>query len=386
MSEPAPLYTIEESGLKPDLLNANEGTQRGRGLLEKSLRKLGAGRSILTDKDGNVIAGNKTLEGAAEIGLPVRIIETDGTELVVVKRTDLDLYDGKDKRARQLAYADNKIAELDLSWKPEQIEADFAPLDLGEWGFVDPSPETADAEPQTDRAAELNEKWQVKTGDLWRIGDHRLLCGDSTVRADVERVMGGERAGFSFTDPPYNVGVVYQSETNDNQEREKFVEWCKQWAQFLPTKFCMTVGVKRLLWWRDILGDPQWTIAWVKKNGQSNTGLGGTNKWDPILVYGCQPDNNIDIVEINNDYSEKLVSGGNHPTPQPVLLWQNVISRFCKPDEIVIEFFGGTGTTMLASQNLSRKCRAIEISPNYCAVILERMATAFPDLTIERIE
>jgi hypothetical protein len=155
MSEPAPRYTIEESGLKPDLLNANEGTQRGRGLLEKSLRKLGAGRSILTDKDGNVIAGNKTLEGAAEIGLPVRIIETDGTELVVVKRTDLDLYDGKDKRARQLAYADNKIAELDLSWKPEQIEADFAPLDLGEWGFslitLDES-EAFGALPDEDRA------------------------------------------------------------------------------------------------------------------------------------------------------------------------------------------------------------------------------------------
>jgi hypothetical protein len=127
---------IEKSGLIPDRDNANAGTQRGRGLLEKSLRKLGAGRSILADKNGNIIAGNKTLEGAAEINLPVRIVETDGTELVVVKRTDLDLYSDKDKRARQLAYADNKVAELDLSWKPDQIAADFAPLELGEWGFV----------------------------------------------------------------------------------------------------------------------------------------------------------------------------------------------------------------------------------------------------------
>lgn len=135
MSETKGRYTIEKAGLKPDTQNANQGTQRGRGLLEKSLRKLGAGRSILVDKDGNVIAGNKTLEGAAEIDLPVRIVETDGTELVVVKRTDLDLYSDKDKRARQLAYADNKVAELDLSWKPEQIAVDFTPLELGEWGF-----------------------------------------------------------------------------------------------------------------------------------------------------------------------------------------------------------------------------------------------------------
>jgi hypothetical protein len=139
---------IDDSGLKPDLQNANEGTQRGRGLLEKSLRKLGAGRSILADKHGNIIAGNKTLEGAAEIDLPVRIVETDGKELVVVKRMDLDLYSDTDKRGRTLAYADNKIAELDLAWKPEQIEADFAPLDLGGWGFElseivlpDPSPQ-----------------------------------------------------------------------------------------------------------------------------------------------------------------------------------------------------------------------------------------------------
>lgn len=129
---------IFDAGLTPDRENANEGTQRGRGLLEKSLRQLGAGRSILTDKDGNVIAGNKTLETAADIDLPVRIVETDGNELVVVKRTDLDLYSETDKRARQLAYGDNKIAEVNLAWKPEQIAVDFEPLELKEWGFDGP--------------------------------------------------------------------------------------------------------------------------------------------------------------------------------------------------------------------------------------------------------
>ena len=122
------------------------------------------------------------------------------------------------------------------------------------------------------------------------------------------------------------------------------------------------------------MGDPVWTIAWIKKNGQSNTGLGGTNKWDPILVYGCKPDNNIDIIEVNNDYSERLVSGGSHPTPKPVELWQKMLIRFSRDGAIIYEPFDGTGTTLIACENLSRKCRAIEISPAYVAVALQRWA------------
>ncbi len=115
--------------LKPDPHNANKGTLRGRALLEKSLREHGAGRSILADKNGVIIAGNKTLAGAVEIGLPVRIVETDGTELVVVQRTDLDLE--HDSSARKLAYADNRIAQLDLHWDAEQMQADLsAGIDL----------------------------------------------------------------------------------------------------------------------------------------------------------------------------------------------------------------------------------------------------------------
>lgn len=155
---------LEDSGLKPDLQNANEGTQRGRGLLEKSLRKLGAGRSILADKHGNIIAGNKTLEGAAEIDLPVRIVETDGKELVVVKRMDLDLYSDTDKRGRKLAYADNKIAELDLAWKPEQISADFEPLELGEWGFELEQEDDSNTEPDIISLGIKHKKWNYRKG------------------------------------------------------------------------------------------------------------------------------------------------------------------------------------------------------------------------------
>lgn len=124
------------TSLTPDPQNANRGTARGRDLLARSLRQYGAGRSILTDKHGVIIAGNKTTEAATALGLPIRVVETDGTELVVVQRSDLDL--ATDPAARELAYADNRIAALDLDWDIEQLLADRdAGLDLGAVGFSD---------------------------------------------------------------------------------------------------------------------------------------------------------------------------------------------------------------------------------------------------------
>ena len=102
--------------LTPDDANANRGTQRGTGLLENSLRDLGAGRSILLDKNGKIIAGNKTTEGAASLGMEnVLIVQTDGTQLVAVQRMDLDI-DEVDGKARDLAFRDNRIAEVNLDW------------------------------------------------------------------------------------------------------------------------------------------------------------------------------------------------------------------------------------------------------------------------------
>jgi len=115
---------IKTSDLTPDAQNANKGTQRGLAMLDHSLRQYGAGRSILVDKHGRVIAGNKTLERAVDVGLDdVLVVETDGHQLVAVKRTDLDLE--TDPAARQLAYADNRVGQVDLEFDAEQIAADL---------------------------------------------------------------------------------------------------------------------------------------------------------------------------------------------------------------------------------------------------------------------
>lgn len=108
--------------LEPDPNNANKGTERGVGMLEKSLRTYGTGRSILADRNGRVIAGNKTLEQAAALGMDkIVVVQTQGDQLVVVQRTDLDLE--TDSRAKELAIADNRVAEIDLNWDVSVLQA-----------------------------------------------------------------------------------------------------------------------------------------------------------------------------------------------------------------------------------------------------------------------
>jgi hypothetical protein len=117
-----------------DPKNANRGTARGRETVAKSLAECGGGRSILADRNGVVVAGNKTFTAARELGLPIRVVESAGDELVVVKRTDLAL--DEDERARRLAYLDNRASELGLDWDLEQLLADLSGgIDLAGCGF-----------------------------------------------------------------------------------------------------------------------------------------------------------------------------------------------------------------------------------------------------------
>ncbi len=168
---------VKLAELRPDPKNANRGTERGFAMLDASLREDGAGRGILLDKDGVVIAGNKTLERAADLGFDeVIVVPTDGRQLVATQRMDVDL---DTEQGRRMAYRDNRIGEVDLAWDAEQLLADVGEgLDLsGLWSdgelkelLADVQGESADAEPQIDRAAALLEKWQVKQGDLFGLG------------------------------------------------------------------------------------------------------------------------------------------------------------------------------------------------------------------------
>jgi hypothetical protein len=116
------------SDLKTDPNNANKGTERGQQALQQSLEQYGAGRSILIDKNGYIIAGNKTAEQAGQLGInDVKVVEVDGNTLVAVKRTDLDI---EDETARQMAYADNRVGQLSLEWDADQLIADAENMDI----------------------------------------------------------------------------------------------------------------------------------------------------------------------------------------------------------------------------------------------------------------
>lgn len=174
MSEPQ-VRQAKIDSLEFDDRNANKGTERGLRALDHSLRQYGAGRSILLDKAGRIIAGNKTTQGAADIGLEdVIIVQTDGTKLVAVQRTDLDLNDPK---ARALAVADNRVGELDLAWDIDELLASVADgVDLADLFRQDEldalmqAAHTPDFQPVgIDEQGRLDEKKQVQCPhcDMW---------------------------------------------------------------------------------------------------------------------------------------------------------------------------------------------------------------------------
>lgn len=293
-------------------------------------------------------------------------------------------------------------------WDYDALANAWSDLPLKDWGVDIPADwgeqkEPADAEPQIDKAAELNKKWNVKPGDLFRIGDHRLLCGDSTKREDVERVMGGERAELVFTDPPY--GVLYKSKgvgrgnaisgdlsqvaiplsfkimhdvaTNNDariyicggsNNAPMYFALFDSYCQLMPK---MLVWVKETFILRPNNYHSQYEIIYFGWKG-----IGGSSDF----WYGDRKMS--DVWQFHRDNAATYL----HPTQKPIDLACAAIGNSAVIGGIVFEPFLGSGSTMVACQNLGRKCRGIEISPNYCAVILERMKTAFPEIEIERVQ
>jgi len=205
-----------------DEKNANKGTKRGRELLGRSLGKYGAGRSVVLDRHNRVIAGNKTIEAARAAGMKsISVIETDGSSLVAVQRGDLDLK--RDKKARELAIADNRVSEVDLEWNPEVL----ASLDVDLEQFWNEgelsalltdfrSDELSAPDPKLDQAAKLQKKWKTERGQIWGIGRHRLMCGDSANASDVRALMDGKTAKLRATDPPYLVSYDAKNHPSKN--------------------------------------------------------------------------------------------------------------------------------------------------------------------------
>ena len=389
--------------LKPDKRNANRGTARGNAVISDSLRKYGAGRSILLDKHGTIIAGNKTAENAEAAGLEdVLVVQTTGDQLVAVQRMDLDLE--LDPRARELAIADNRASEVSLDWDVEALKGlaldgvDLAPFFTADEleSFWPQNPLQGDE----DEVPPVPVEPKSKLGDLYILGNHRLLCGDSTKREDVERLMGGQKAALIVTDPPWNVAYGTNLANNAMNYKPRLIanddlgtaDWLKFLGEFVArAKAAAVPGCPLYL----VMGPSEWpaiddslrrggfhwssTIIWAKDQLVMSRKDYHT-QYEPIW-YGwkdgaarirtVQDRKQSDLWQCNRPHDSPL-----HPTTKPVELIERAVLNSSDGGAAVLDLFGGSGSTLIACEKTGRKCFMMELSPAYCDVIVTRWENA----------
>jgi DNA modification methylase len=394
-----------------DESNANKGTKRGRKLLEESLEKYGAGRSVLVDRHNRVIAGNKTVEAARSAGIEsIAVIETDGSSLVAVQRGDLDLK--RDKKARELAIADNRVGEIDLAWNPEVLSS--LDVDLTQfWNEGELSSLLKDfrstdlsaPEPKIDQAAELQKKWNTKRGQIWEIGQHRLMCGDSGKASDVTALMAGNTAKLCATDPPYLVSYDAKNHPSKNFSDGKNKDWRGRYADKQKTEPLGPFYEAFLRQALAVCDDDAGIYVWHASQRQIEVEKAMRDcgilvhqqiiwvKNKPVLTHsfymwqhepcffgwkqGHKPKRNSGSFPTTVWQIDVPVLPGvesRHPTEKPLELFATPILLHTQPGDLCYEPFSGSGTHLCAADNTGRHCFAMEIEPAFVAVALERLS------------
>ena len=378
------------NSLHSDHKNARRRTDRSAKLIAESLNRYGAARSIVIDEDNRILAGNGTIEGAKQAGIKnVRIIETDGTEVIAVKRTGLS----EDEKVG-LALADNRTSDLS-DWDQEMLRCLSEEHDLTPWfeqedldellAVTELPPEEGNTDP--DDVPEAPEDPITKPGDLWILGNHRLLCGDSTDTVALERLMENKPADLWLTDPPYNVN--YEGGTglkiqNDNMKDAEFRQFLHD--VYVAANCFLRPGAAFYIWHADSEGynfrgaavDVGWKVRqcliWLK----SSLVMGRQDyqwKHEPCLYgwtegaghYWGSDRKQTTILEF-----DKPRRNGEHPTMKPVELFEYQMANSTKQGDVVLDSFGGSGTTIIAAERIHRKARLMELDPAYCDVIVKR--------------
>ena len=363
--------------IKFDKRNYRKHNDRNKELINKSLKECGAGRSIVIDNEDNIIAGNGIYEQAQKLGLKTKVIETDGSELVVVKRTDLATDDDKRK---QLAVMDNSTSDSS-EFDFELLQADFEVDTLGDWGIdADFEIEEEEKEVVEDEVPEEVET-RCKLGDIWQLGSHRLMCGDSTKVDDVEKLMNGEKADMVFTDPPY--GYEYQSNFREKTDKFDKLKNDDKILDFFPLLQSYLKGWIFICTTWKVLS--KWLPLFTKHYNLSNMIIwskGGGGLGD--LEHTFSTDYEIILVSNNNakitgkrlgsvwDITRDDVNAYKHPTQKPVKLPAEAIENVTLKNNIVLDLFGGSGSTLIACEQLNRKCYTMELDEHYCDVIITR--------------
>jgi DNA modification methylase len=389
-----PTKQVEElptADLIPYARNAKKHDDAQIAKIAGSIREFGFNNPVLVDGKNGIIAGHGRVMAAQKLGL----------EQVPCIR--LDHLSETQKQAYILA--DNRLAEIGGGWDMEALKIELeelgdADIDLDALGFGEDfdlsvggeqEQSDVDAEPQIDKAEELRKKWGVETGQLWQLGDHRILCGDSTKAEDVARALDGAKPLLMVTDPPYGVEYdpSWRAEAGVNKNKDKMgkvanddkADWREAWALFSGDALYVyhagafagvvqdsieSCGFKiraQIIWAKDRMAlsrgdyhwqhEPCWYGVRDGKPGHRNDDRKQTTLWE---------------IPSRDD------SGHGHGTQKPVECMARPIRNH--HSEFVYEPFSGSGTTIIACEQLGRKCRAIEISPAYVAVAIQRWADA----------
>ena len=355
--------------LKSDHKNARKRTDRSSSLIKESLEKFGAARSIVIDEENRILAGNGTIEGAKAAGIKnLRVIETDGKEIIAVKRTGLT---EEDKVG--LALADNRTSDLS-EWDAEMLkqlseEQDLEPwFNEGDLAELIGEPEKIEGLTDPDDAPEVPEEPITKEGDLYILGNHRLLCGDSTNIQHVEKLTDGRKIDAIITDPPYGLEIDGQKKSvcvnpKHNRKAHEFRGWDNKRPDKNIFNYILSLNVPTLIWggnyFADMLPASRGWIYWSK-------GQDGLTMSDGELAW-----TNLNKVLRSITLNRSVLKGSVHPTQKPVELIIFCLN-YLESDKILLDLYAGSGTTLIAAERTNRHAYLMELDPKYCDVIVKR--------------
>ena len=335
-------------------------------------------RPIVVNNDMVVLGGNMRLKACKEAGLK---------EVYILKADELT-----DEQQQEFIVKDN-VGFGEWDWDILANEWDIKQLE--EWGLDGFPFEDEVLEAEEDDYQEPEDlKVDVVLGDLIEIGEHRLLCGDSTDADQVAKLMNGKKADMVFTDPPY--GVSYKSNHRKNNSKVQFdvLENDDKFLDFLPNLILFSKESSAWFIWTSHQVYPIWremykdyylnTIIWNKgKMSMGDLSSYGNNYEMALFCSQGKPklkgERKKAIWEINVEAGSEY----KHPTQKPVTLAAFAIPDFINENDLVMDLFLGSGSTMVASHQLKRKCYGMELDPKYCQVIIDRMRKLDTSLKIK---
>ena len=334
-------------------------------------------RPIVVDENNIVLGGNMRLKACIEVGIK---------EVYIVKAEDLT-----EEQKDEFIVKDN-VGFGEWDW--DMLANEWDTEKIQDWGLdlpVDLSVTELEAEEDDFSVPEGGIETDIVLGDLFEIGEHRLLCGDSTCSDTVAKLMNGEKADMVFTDPPYGISVVKSEMVGANfgvAKKGKYSEviaddTTKTAEEFYQT--CVSLGMDKFIIWggnyfTDFLPFSDGWLIWNKRANTTirNTFADGEMAWcsfhTPIRIYD-QLWNGM----IREGEKEKRV----HPTQKPIRMLSEIIEDHIKGN-LIFDGFLGSGSTMVASHQLKRKCYGMELDPKYCQVIIDRMKKLDTSLVIKR--